>query len=369
MPTPAVLHADLPEGPLDVVGDVHGELDALLSLLEALGYDRAGVHPEGRSLAFVGDLCDRGPDSPGVIDLVRELVRTGRATCVIGNHELNLLKGDRKHGNDWFWNSGSQRDREFEPFRSLKSDAEREDVLRFFHTLPLAASRADLRVTHAAWDAASMARIADRAGGEDLVELFEAWDRAIIDEMHKDGSLDPSEAQRRDHEELYWDRDAKMPMLELVGRRDERRQMGNPLRVLTSGAERLARAPFFASGHWRFVERVRWWDEYDDAVPVVVGHYWRAFDARHRELYAKGEFDPFHDLGSLAWMGRRGNVFCVDYSVGGRYLERALGRPLGSTTRLGALRWPERLVVFETGETAPTVGFGSKWRDASGSRG
>src|ERR1700756_2415469 len=84
----------LPDGPLDVVGDVHGELDALTALLAHLGYDAEGGHPDGRHLVFVGDLCDRGPDSPGVIELVQRLVQSGRALVTLGNHEINLLRGD-----------------------------------------------------------------------------------------------------------------------------------------------------------------------------------------------------------------------------------------------------------------------------------
>ena len=57
------------DGPIDVVGDVHGELDALHALMRGLGYDPVGGHPEGRRLVFLGDLCDRGPDSPGVLAL------------------------------------------------------------------------------------------------------------------------------------------------------------------------------------------------------------------------------------------------------------------------------------------------------------
>ena len=62
------------DGPIDVVGDVHGEIDALDDLLAALGYHGRGDHPAGRRLIFIGDLCDRGPDSPGVIRRVREMV-------------------------------------------------------------------------------------------------------------------------------------------------------------------------------------------------------------------------------------------------------------------------------------------------------
>lgn len=83
------------DGPIDIVGDIHGECGALLSLLDRLGYDGQGEHPEGRRLVFIGDLVDRGPDSPGVLRLVRQLVQRKRAQCVLGNHELNLLRGER----------------------------------------------------------------------------------------------------------------------------------------------------------------------------------------------------------------------------------------------------------------------------------
>ena len=41
-----MLVGKLPSGPLDIVGDVHGELDALKILLEVMGYSVDGVHPE-----------------------------------------------------------------------------------------------------------------------------------------------------------------------------------------------------------------------------------------------------------------------------------------------------------------------------------
>ena len=46
-------------GPIDIIGDVHGEIGALLSLLDLLGYDGQGNHAEGRRLVFLGDLGDR----------------------------------------------------------------------------------------------------------------------------------------------------------------------------------------------------------------------------------------------------------------------------------------------------------------------
>lgn len=94
------LYSDLrgEAGPFDVIGDVHGCRAELESLLTELGYvlDGAGAkHPEGRRAVFVGDLVDRGPDSPGVLRLVMNMVAAGTALCVCGNHEAKLLKALR----------------------------------------------------------------------------------------------------------------------------------------------------------------------------------------------------------------------------------------------------------------------------------
>jgi protein phosphatase len=83
-------------GPFDIIGDVHGCIDELKALLGQLGYVAAdgGVpaHPEGRRVIFVGDLVDRGPDSPGVLRLVMDMVAAGSALAVPGNHDLKLVK-------------------------------------------------------------------------------------------------------------------------------------------------------------------------------------------------------------------------------------------------------------------------------------
>ena len=90
-------------GPFDIIGDVHGCHDELVGLLQKLGYaisaDSDGVrhvtHAQGRSVVFVGDLVDRGPDSPGVLRLVMTMVRDGIALCVAGNHDQKLSRALR----------------------------------------------------------------------------------------------------------------------------------------------------------------------------------------------------------------------------------------------------------------------------------
>jgi protein phosphatase len=87
-------------GPFDIVGDIHGCFDELVELLKLLGYtpdaagDSAAVFPapRGRKLVFVGDLVDRGPNSPDVLRLVMGMVAQGRAFCVPGNHDIKLLR-------------------------------------------------------------------------------------------------------------------------------------------------------------------------------------------------------------------------------------------------------------------------------------
>jgi len=84
-------------GPFDIIGDVHGCREELETLLDVLGYrtgedGAARTHAEGRQAIFVGDLVDRGPDSPGVLRLVMEMVEAGSALAVPGNHDLKLVR-------------------------------------------------------------------------------------------------------------------------------------------------------------------------------------------------------------------------------------------------------------------------------------
>ena len=93
-------HREL-HGPFDLIGDVHGCLPELLELLSELGYtvsEQSEVKPPaGRTAIFLGDLGDRGPDSPGVLRLVMGMVQAGTALCVQGNHDAKLLHALQGH--------------------------------------------------------------------------------------------------------------------------------------------------------------------------------------------------------------------------------------------------------------------------------
>ncbi|MET9373600.1 polynucleotide kinase-phosphatase [Streptomyces sp. NPDC002992] len=107
-------------GPFDIIGDIHGCRSELETLLATLGYVD-GHHPEGRTAVFVGDLVDRGPDSPGVLRRVMSMVASGDALCVPGNHENKLgrwLKGRKVQETHGLAETIEQLGREPEEFRA-----------------------------------------------------------------------------------------------------------------------------------------------------------------------------------------------------------------------------------------------------------
>jgi protein phosphatase len=130
------------QGPFDIIGDIHGCYDETIELLKKLGYtisttidngQNYGIevsHPEGRQVIFLGDLVDRGPNSPAVLKLVMSMVRSGIALCVPGNHDLKLQK--KLNGRDVQIKHGLA-----ETLEQLENESEefKEDVKEFLYSL------------------------------------------------------------------------------------------------------------------------------------------------------------------------------------------------------------------------------------------
>jgi len=84
----------LPQGQLlYAIGDIHGRSDLLAKLLAEIEADalrREGA--ERRTLVFVGDYIDRGPDSSGVVELLLNGLPAGFDVHFLkGNHEAIML--------------------------------------------------------------------------------------------------------------------------------------------------------------------------------------------------------------------------------------------------------------------------------------
>lgn len=87
------------------VGDVHGRLDLLEPLVDALAEDLHASFARRKAMVFLGDYIDRGPDSKGVIDLLSHLRERGMFELhfLRGNHEdrMEAFLADPAYGPGW----------------------------------------------------------------------------------------------------------------------------------------------------------------------------------------------------------------------------------------------------------------------------
>jgi serine/threonine protein phosphatase 1 len=87
-------HPSLPHGQLlYAIGDIHGRADLLAALLEQIETDAAETSGAGkRTLVFLGDYIDRGPDSRRVVEMLLTALPAGFEACFLkGNHEAIML--------------------------------------------------------------------------------------------------------------------------------------------------------------------------------------------------------------------------------------------------------------------------------------
>ncbi len=89
------------------IGDIHGRED-LLAQLHDLIYADAEDYSGSKTIVYLGDYIDRGPDSKQVIDLLidNQQLNTFKKVYLLGNHEQVLLQflhtADPNIANDWF---------------------------------------------------------------------------------------------------------------------------------------------------------------------------------------------------------------------------------------------------------------------------
>lgn len=169
---------------LFVIGDCHGHLSTLEALLEKLGF-KGHASPDDAQLVFLGDLIDRGPDSAGIVQRVRELCDAGKAHCLLANHEFNFVNyhTETAPGSGVFRRPHNPKN-DTEVCETLASYHSRyqnatatiQSDIAWFRELPIALELGSLRLVHACWHEDHLATFRRRGAGWYLDDLI--WESA-----------------------------------------------------------------------------------------------------------------------------------------------------------------------------------------------
>ena len=165
---------------IDIISDIHGDLERMEGLLETLGYDLdTHSHPEGHVAAFLGDFIDRGPGNLAVLRRMNAMRQAGSAVALMGNHELNaiLFHTDGADG-DGLRSRSEGNIHQHESFlrEAPLGSAQAAEALAMMMSLPLAIEVPGLRLVHACWSDGAVAQMRLlrpdlRLRDEDLVDV------------------------------------------------------------------------------------------------------------------------------------------------------------------------------------------------------
>jgi bis(5'-nucleosyl)-tetraphosphatase (symmetrical) len=120
------------------VGDVQGCAPSLKALVKKL--------PKKSNLIFLGDLVNRGPDSLGALRQLKSLQESGRAECLLGNHDLHLLAID----------AGLRNTKGLDTVDAILKSPDRKELINWIRKRPMALSNGIVLTVHAGvlpqWD-------------------------------------------------------------------------------------------------------------------------------------------------------------------------------------------------------------------------
>lgn len=314
----------------DIIGDIHGYATQLKALLRKLDY-REGPegwsHPE-RKVIFLGDFVDRGPEQVEVVEIARQMVDSGNALAVMGNHEFNTVAyatpDPEKPGAYLRPHSEKNRGQHKGFLRQVGEDsAVHEEIVAWFRTLPLWLDLEGFRVVHACWHEGHIAVLRPFLSECNSIKP-EAWPALTAKDTRP---FEAAEVVLKGLEILL---PGGMSFEDTDGH--ERRNIRTrwwEKRALTF--RELAIAPP------EVIERIPHQPAPDDVVPgyhgekpVFVGHYWM-----------KGEPKPMSD-----------KVACLDYSVAGKRGGKLCAYRWDGCSELSAGRmvWVEREASPQAGK-------------------
>ncbi|MBU3553955.1 symmetrical bis(5'-nucleosyl)-tetraphosphatase [Polynucleobacter sp. UB-Piko-W3] len=120
------------------VGDIQGCGPSLKALVKKL--------PKKSNLIFLGDLVNRGPDSLGALRQLKSLQESGRAECILGNHDLHLLAID----------AGLRNTKGLDTVDAILKAPDRKELINWIRKRPMALTNGKILTVHAGvlpqWD-------------------------------------------------------------------------------------------------------------------------------------------------------------------------------------------------------------------------
>ncbi|MDB5492286.1 MAG: metallophosphoesterase [Micavibrio sp.] len=150
----------------DIIGDTHGHYDELHALLLGMGYAYDAAthnfsHPTRKAL-FVGDFIDAGRQNLKVISLVQNMMASGAAKAVMGNHDYNAvhyaMEDPDRPGEFMRRHSADNAHQHSEFLNEVAGNpALYQSITDWVKTLPVYFADGDLHVVHACWDGDAIA--------------------------------------------------------------------------------------------------------------------------------------------------------------------------------------------------------------------
>jgi bis(5'-nucleosyl)-tetraphosphatase (symmetrical) len=123
------------------IGDLQGCMHEASLLLDRIAAEPDHDADPDRAIVFVGDLVNRGPDSLGALRRVMALCEQsgGKVQALLGNHDLHLLAVA----------AGVQQASRSDTFDEILSAPDRDALMDWLRTRPLAMRRGDHLLFHA----------------------------------------------------------------------------------------------------------------------------------------------------------------------------------------------------------------------------
>jgi hypothetical protein len=171
--------------PYDLIGDIHGQYDKLITLLNKLGYQPGPLrkkkhgeswqvpktwrHPEGRKVIFLGDYIDRGPNVREVLLTVRGMVDEGDALAIMGNHEYNAVCYYTPDGNGGYLRAHTNQNKHQNSATRVVFETDElgwgewPHWLDWMKSLPFFLDLGALRCVHACWDSKRIQHLGSRS--------------------------------------------------------------------------------------------------------------------------------------------------------------------------------------------------------------